>query len=228
MAIIQIFKCIWKLCVPERAKVFVWQVAHGRILTRDLCNRWWGGIGHYPFCPSLTETIFHVLRDCPVATAIWNSLVSPDNLVNFYSLDLNDWIKNNIQKELGINNENTWSHVWAFTIWKLWRWRCATIHDADFRKPNAPVLVIQNLVDDYNQSKEVLGYATNGKTEHDIGVTWRKPAQGWMKLNTDGACKGETHMSGCGGILRNDDGAWVIGFYRFLGSCSVLRSEDGG
>ncbi|KAL0293186.1 UNVERIFIED_CONTAM: putative ribonuclease H protein [Sesamum radiatum] len=34
-------------------------------------------------------------------------------------------------------------------------------------------------------------------------VHWRKPQEGWYKLNTDGASKGNPGISGAGGILRD-------------------------
>lgn len=37
-----IFKIIWKLNVPERVRIFIWQIAHYRIHTRDWCSRWFG------------------------------------------------------------------------------------------------------------------------------------------------------------------------------------------
>ena len=43
-------------------------------------------------------------------------------------------------------------------------------------------------------------------------VRWEKPPKGWSKLNTDGSILGSTSLAGCGGIVRNNQGGWVVGF----------------
>lgn len=44
-----------------------------------------------------------------------------------------------------------------------------------------------------------------------IQVTWYPPLQGWIKCNTDGACRGSSGLAACGGIFRNSLGL-IIGF----------------
>ncbi|GAU32235.1 hypothetical protein TSUD_53620 [Trifolium subterraneum] len=54
------------------------------------------------------------------------------------------------------------------------------------------------------------------------------PASGWVCLNTDGASKGEAGASGCGGILRHDNGTWIAGFAKFLGNTTTYMAEIWG
>ncbi|MCI34447.1 ribonuclease H protein, partial [Trifolium medium] len=49
--------------------------------------------------------------------------------------------------------------------------------------------------------------------------------QGWIKCNTDGALVAQNQQAGCGGVFRNESGAWLGGFARKLGSCSTLMAE---
>lgn len=92
------FTSIWKLKVPERVKIFVWQLGHDRLLTNERGSRWWGGSGTCPVCCSTLETSVHALHDCPFASSVWNGLVDPGQLGEFYSLDFNEWIKSNLSK----------------------------------------------------------------------------------------------------------------------------------
>jgi len=44
-----------------------------------------------------------------------------------------------------------------------------------------------------------------------IFVGWKRPQEGWVKLNCDGAYKDSPGLAGCGGLFRNSDGRWVKG-----------------
>ncbi|KAK8514132.1 hypothetical protein V6N12_008848 [Hibiscus sabdariffa] len=48
---------------------------------------------------------------------------------------------------------------------------------------------------------------------------------GLYKLNTDGAPVSSTALASCGGVVRNCNGEWSLGFCRFVGICSVLEVE---
>ena len=56
-------------------------------------------------------------------------------------------------------------------------------------------------------------------------VCWSKPSEGVMKLNVDGSSLGNPGRAGFGGLLRGEDGVWVIGFTRFLGLLDNLHAE---
>ncbi|MBA0678557.1 hypothetical protein Goari_019896 [Gossypium aridum] len=47
-------------------------------------------------------------------------------------------------------------------------------------------------------------------------------------LNTDGSIGNEVGFVAVGGIARNRDGEWILGFNRYLGNCSVLYAEFWG
>jgi ribonuclease HI len=55
-------------------------------------------------------------------------------------------------------------------------------------------------------------------------IGWKPPGEGWVKINTDRACKGKVTM-GCGGIIRDKRGVWLGGFAKHIGICSALTEE---
>jgi ribonuclease HI len=55
-------------------------------------------------------------------------------------------------------------------------------------------------------------------------IGWKPPPVGWVKLNSDGACKHDG-SAGCGGIIRGSDGEWLGGFAKKLGICSAYVAE---
>ena len=50
-----------------------------------------------------------------------------------------------------------------------------------------------------------------------IAVGRAKPSERWVKLNTDGSVKGSPGMGGCGGLLHDCHGNWILGFARAIG-----------
>ena len=43
-------------------------------------------------------------------------------------------------------------------------------------------------------------------------VSWHAPSPGWLKLNVDGSVNPTNALCGCGGVLRDTDGNWIMGF----------------
>ncbi|KFK31628.1 hypothetical protein AALP_AA6G137400 [Arabis alpina] len=56
-------------------------------------------------------------------------------------------------------------------------------------------------------------------------IQWVAPRTDWMKLNTDGASRGNPGLATAGGVLRNSDGSWCGGFVVNIGICSAPLAE---
>ena len=59
----------------------------------------------------------------------------------------------------------------------------------------------------------------------DRWVQWQPPLVGWRVLNTDGAVKGVIGPAGAGGVIRDDNGQWVMGFSEYLSHCTAVKAE---
>ncbi|MCH79931.1 ribonuclease H protein, partial [Trifolium medium] len=55
-------------------------------------------------------------------------------------------------------------------------------------------------------------------------IHWKPPRENFAKINTDGACKGR-ERAGCGGVIRGNQGEWLGGFVKGVGSCSAFVAE---
>ena len=51
------------------------------------------------------------------------------------------------------------------------------------------------------------------------------PPNGAVKLNVDGSSRGNPGLAGYGGIIRGDQGQWIVGFQGSLGTASNLKEE---
>ncbi|MBA0753672.1 hypothetical protein Gogos_021161 [Gossypium gossypioides] len=44
-------------------------------------------------------------------------------------------------------------------------------------------------------------------------------------LNTDGAVQMDSRAAVVGGVLRDKNGEWILGYNKYLGNCSILDAE---
>ncbi|KAK9265673.1 hypothetical protein L1049_001683 [Liquidambar formosana] len=56
-------------------------------------------------------------------------------------------------------------------------------------------------------------------------VCWSKPPSGVIKLNTDGSCLGNTGPAGMGGLFRNNQGGWIMGYACKMGHAYSLEAK---
>ncbi|KAL3510972.1 hypothetical protein ACH5RR_030373 [Cinchona calisaya] len=55
--------------------------------------------------------------------------------------------------------------------------------------------------------------------------SWKPPPSNFIKLNTDGSALGNPGCAGTGGVFKNEDGDWLLGFSRKIGFTSNNTSE---
>lgn len=56
-------------------------------------------------------------------------------------------------------------------------------------------------------------------------IRWGRPIQGWMKLNTDGSSLGNPRIARSGGVVRDEQGNWIVGFSRRIGKTTSYLAE---
>ena len=59
----------------------------------------------------------------------------------------------------------------------------------------------------------------------NMTVKWLKPSSGFVKLNVDGAAKGNPGFSGGWGIIRNHNGDVIAAFSNFYGYATNMEAE---
>ncbi|CAJ2627891.1 unnamed protein product [Trifolium pratense] len=222
------WKTLWGWKGPHCIQTFMWLAAHERILTNARRSKW--GVGISPTCVSCMredETTLHVLRDCVHATRVWIRLVPSNYITNFFSFNCREWIFDNINKKGFGASKDGWQTTFMTTCWLLWTWRNKSIFEDNFQRPHDPIRVIQKYSMDIDHCtfRRVLQIPQRNET---IYIGWKKPPEGWIKLNSDGACKGNNDISGCGGLFRNSDGRWIKGYAKKIGSCDSFHAEMWG
>lgn len=56
-------------------------------------------------------------------------------------------------------------------------------------------------------------------------IQWEKPSNSWMKLNTDRSSLGNPGVDGGGGLIRDENGNWVVGLARRIGIANSFMAE---
>lgn len=86
------------------------------------------------------------------------------------------------------------------------------MHTEDFRRPHKPAEVIMQTLYDFDQGKNLLHNVQNTQDCDSFVITWMRPAEGWFKLNCDGALNRVTSSAGYGGLIRGQmvNGLWAF------------------
>ncbi|KAK8998643.1 hypothetical protein V6N11_084030 [Hibiscus sabdariffa] len=58
--------------------------------------------------------------------------------------------------------------------------------------------------------------------------SWMRPALGYVKLNSDGSRQVSNDHATCGGVLRDANRQWIMGYTKYIGVCSAIESEFWG
>uniref|UniRef100_A0A7N2R6F2 RNase H type-1 domain-containing protein n=1 Tax=Quercus lobata TaxID=97700 RepID=A0A7N2R6F2_QUELO len=101
----------------------------------------------------------------------------------------------------------------------------AEIHVFNRKNPN-PNLPMEI----YNQTLEFMYCVTSPRNpvrKTSKRICWEKPPSGWKKLNTDGSSIGCMEQIGCGGVIRDEHGNWVVGFLRHAEQLTTLLLNFG-
>ncbi|MCH94985.1 putative non-LTR retroelement reverse transcriptase, partial [Trifolium medium] len=216
---------IWKIDSIERIRVFIWQLAHNRLMTKARLARWQIGNSYCDSCNLFEESTIHVVRDCPRAVHLWRHLIANQERGYFFVVEFDEWIHLNLNNKFGQNYGNDWKAIWATTCYLLWQWRNKSIHDAEFVIPERPWQVVMDYVAAYNHSMLVEEQLRHEKVQQQVDIRWLAPPPGWFALNSDGAAKLSESKAGCGGVLRNETGNWIEGFTKALGDTTAYMAE---
>jgi hypothetical protein len=174
-----------------------------------------------PRCSGSTETLIHLLRDCPDSIVFWNAFRYPSVGTQFYSAPLVDWINANCSVSSTHDHNIPWQTIFSFGIWNLWLRRNQFVFDpgASFSDPIATT--ISFALEFYY----LIGSYSKVKIRTPIPVKWNPPPVGWFKLNTDGSSLGNPGLARGGGVIRNHLGDWVGGFSRAIGFTTSVQAE---
>ena len=140
----------------------------------------------------------------------------------FWRSDLQSWLAFNGRMRSNLcATQPPWKVVFPIAIWNVWKSRNNTVFNKKNRNPSLAIEIVKQALEYYHcvasprlQTRKVLK-----------GIRWERPPQGWMKLNTDGSVNGNPSLAGCGGMIRDDSGQWIVGFSKCINITSSFAAE---
>lgn len=112
------------------------------------------------------------------------------------------------------------------TFWWPWKWRNEMIFN---NNPSIPmdqgefIMVRCREVRKAMEFKE--GYLGGKRKREEVMIRWTYPREGWVKLNNDGATKGNPGPAGGGGLIRGHRGEFVVAYAMSCGRCMCTKAE---
>ena len=162
------------------------------------------------------------MHDCPLVRNIWQQLgVSPAD-PSFFTESLEDWLTSNCEADSKFDEgQPQWHQVFLFAIWLIWKNRNQFIFKGRSQYPNLAKEIKARTL-------EYMHCACNFTATKKWVLRrfrWEKLDTGWMKLNTNGASNGSLGFAGGGGVIRDEEGNWVIGYARRIGPAKSFLVE---
>ncbi|KAK8580543.1 hypothetical protein V6N12_070809 [Hibiscus sabdariffa] len=111
-----------------------------------------------------------------------------------------------------------WDERRRFTLASAYR--CCELFDSDYVGRESVLDRGDRLIIECNRI-----FARNIVRPTLSGIGWKGPARGWVKVNVDTSVIAPDNRASIGGLICDDTGGWVLGFYRGVGCCSVFLAK---
>ncbi|KAK2370649.1 hypothetical protein QL285_083681 [Trifolium repens] len=163
----------------------------------------------------MPESIEHCLFACAESVDIWRGCGLDFLLPSAADVDLFQWCRQ-------VNMSH--GSIIFIVMWVVW----CSINDFIFNNNkvmvNVSVAKVLALASCCSAAFDNKSLEPNQTVDHQL-VSWSCPNEGTICLNVDGSMLGSLQTAGFGGLLRNNFGAFLKGFYGTASQPSVLYAE---
>jgi hypothetical protein len=238
-----IWNKVWNPVLWPKVSTFLWLIAHNRVLTWDnLRRRGFIGPSICALCQQQEETKEHLFNRCPFSQSIWDQGAQIMRRSNQNRSNISDTIEN--WDSITYNNpllNYIWQLLPGFILWKIWKERNKRIFHSKDSTPGLTWEKIVTLVKETVRSKpwkiedlncnpeeqsilqswqpSLINQLTikAPKRQNSSPTIWTPPPTDFIKINFDGASKGNPGPAGYGATLRNSRGEILCLVVGYLG-----------
>ena len=224
------YKWLWKLKIMPKIRLFLWQLCHNALPSRDTLLR--RGIPLDPICPAcLTdlEDTDHIFIHCPVAKHTWDLAIAHHWLPSYPFGPTQAATRDHIHR-LASHNPSLLSRV-ALLLWSIWKTRNALIFRNEPPKPMGTLLRAKRSWAEWKlrtsgSPTTTLPHSSPinfHRSTYTQPIRWQSPAGGAVKLNCDGTKS--SRGTAAGFVLRNWKGSFILAGTRYLDKAPILVAE---
>ncbi|KAH9685693.1 putative ribonuclease H protein [Citrus sinensis] len=128
----------------------------------------------------------------------------------------------NLMRNTNDTSQEYWRVCFRVVVWRLWFWRNDILLNHGSWESG---FIATDIKARTHEILRCIHQPLLGKQQRVETLTrWKAPIWLCVSLNTDGARKGSGY-AGVGGLIRDSNGNWLMGFTVNLGMCSVLSAE---
>ncbi|KAG7573124.1 Ribonuclease H domain [Arabidopsis suecica] len=114
--------------------------------------------------------------------------------------------------------------MFSMAVWWAWKWRCRDVF-GERKLCRDRLKFIKDLAEEVRRAHAGTLNSSPPHARVERLIRWLAPNEGWVKITTDGASRGNPGLAAAGGAIRNADGEWLGGFAINIGSCSAPLAE---
>eukprot|EP00253_Pinus_taeda_P010319 PITA_10319 len=243
---------VWDNLLWSKIRTFLWLLMRNKTLTWDnIHKKGFVGPSRCPMCLRKPESLNHLFNTCDWADQLWrwmeDLLSNSDRQLDSIHDTILNW-RTNFSGTQRVNN--IWKSAPGFLLWSIWKERNRRIFQDEVRninfskdsilsniqqlihakcrthvseKPIALDLrILKNFRLDVGNHNSVL---PQGNPHSHLCESWQCPPDGGIKLNFDGASRGNPGSAGIGGVFRNQKGEILHIYYRALGESTNNEME---
>ncbi|KAA3478810.1 Beta-glucosidase 46 [Gossypium australe] len=216
------WKHIWRYQGPQRVRFFLWLASKQKLLTNT--ERMRRGIGQSnacALCGHEFEDMIHVLRDCPTAKDVWMHVIPNKLMHRFFSDSFQNWFSTNLSCHEKLQDSGvTWSSLFGLITWRIWKNRNLFIFQNISWSTTEVVKVSISWARQFELNLN--NYKSHTTHTHHANITENT----WVIMSADGAVARDTGHAAAGGVIRNKDENWIMGFGHFLGYRKGIIQTD--
>ncbi|KAL0283183.1 UNVERIFIED_CONTAM: putative ribonuclease H protein, partial [Sesamum radiatum] len=235
----QFHKSLWsKLLIPN-ISVFAWRLIHNLIPVDERLKEKGITLASKCLCCEDTETIPHLFLHNAHSPEAWGFFASKFQVniphTNDIVILIQSW-KTSFGTKPYIRDV-----IPLLILWNIWNLRNESKYEGVAFKASTiirkTVTYLNNLQkcgimdtehvkgDLFTLNSLHIPIQQKSQRQKATTVHWRKPQEGWYKLNMDGASKGNPGISGAGGILQDQLGKVIFAFQEPLGIATNTQAE---
>ena len=230
------FKWIWKLDLPPKLLIFLWQICHSSIGVRSVLHaRQIIPFATCALCNSHDETLDHLFRSCPTIRQLWQLPA----LRTWLSFSLCQTTM--LQSLQRLKQNKTHVVKLVYLMWSIWKERNDIIFNQQSLNIHRILHKAQFLYTEWSTRLQLDHHVSTGTPysstslppnqhpQHPSGVIhvrWSPPLAESHKLNFDGSVR---HNSAAAGIIIRDSAGQLLTACAYnLGSAPVFVAEATG